>query len=164
MEISGKPPDLCYSPLIVENISPEQVRAEVRRFWKVYCSKRQDEFADLYFPDATVLEIDARRVEPALLMVARRARELFSPLSSLNAELGSIDVQILEPGVAVASYGLHFHLVRVVANGKRFESDMPVTRVTHVFQRDQNGTLRIIHEHMSAGRVSPPQELPDSAG
>jgi ketosteroid isomerase-like protein len=40
---------------------------------------------------------------------------------------------------------------------------MPVPRVTHVFQRDQNGTLRIIHEHMSAGRVSPPKELPDVA-
>jgi ketosteroid isomerase-like protein len=146
-------------PPIAAEISPEQVRAEVRRFWKVYCSKSKDEFAELYFPEATVLEIDARRVEPALLMVARRARELFSPQASLNAKLGSIDVQVLEPGVAVASYGLHFHLVRVAANNKRFESDMPVTRVTHVFQRDQNGALRIIHEHMSAGRVSPPKEL-----
>ncbi|HEV2988931.1 MAG TPA: hypothetical protein VG759_10845 [Candidatus Angelobacter sp.] len=146
----------------MDDISPEQVRNEVRKFWKVYCSKREDEFAKLYFPEATILEIDARRVEPALLMVARRARELFSPLSSLNAELGRIDVQILEPGIAVASYGLHFHLVRVSASGKRFESDMPVTRVTQVFQRDQSGALRILHEHMSAGRVSPPKELSDS--
>lgn len=142
---------------------PEQVRSEVRKFWKIYCSKREDEFAKLYFPEATILEIDARRVEPALLMVARRARELFSPLSSLRAELGRIDVQILEPGVAVASYGLSFHLVRVSATGKRFESDMPVTRVTHVFRQDQNGALRILHEHMSAGRVSPPQELSKGA-
>ena len=156
------PSSLCYSPLIVEDISPEVVRTQVRTFWKVYCSKREEEFAKLYSPDATILEIDSRRIEPALLMVARRARELFSPRSSLNAELGRIDVQILEPGIAVASYGLHFHLVRVAASGKRFESDMPVTRVTQVFQRDQGGVLRILHEHMSTGRVSPPKELPDS--
>jgi ketosteroid isomerase-like protein len=144
----------------VENISPEQVRAEVRRFWKIYCNKRKDEFAELYSPDATVLEIDSRRIEPALLMVARRARELFSPLASLNAELRSIDIQILEPGVAVAAYGLHFRLIRVSASGKRFESDLPITRVTQVFQQEQNGTLRIIHEHMSSGSVAPPKELP----
>jgi ketosteroid isomerase-like protein len=147
----------------VESISPEQVRAEVRRFWKIYCDKRKDQFAELYSPDATVLEIDARRIEPGLLMVARRVRELFSPLASLHAELRSIDVQILEPGIAVASYGLHFRLIRVSATGKRLESDLPVTRVTHVFQQDQNGKLRIIHEHMSSGRVAPPKELTDPA-
>lgn len=57
---------LWYSPRIVEDISPEQVRNEVRRFWKVYCSKREDEFAKLYFPDATILEIDARRCRASL--------------------------------------------------------------------------------------------------
>jgi ketosteroid isomerase-like protein len=145
----------------VENISSEQVRAAVQRFWKVYCSKRAEEFTELYFPEATILEIDARRIEPARLMIARRVRELFAPTSSVSVKLGSIDVQILEPGVALASYGLHFHVVRLLANGKHFESDIPVTRATHVFQRDQQGTLRIIHEHLSSGTVSPAKELPD---
>ena len=59
-----RPSSLCYSPLIVEDISPDLVRAQVRTFWKVYCSKREEEFAKLYSPDATILEIDSRRIEP----------------------------------------------------------------------------------------------------
>jgi ketosteroid isomerase-like protein len=146
----------------MESILAEQVRAQVHAFWKVYCSKSKADFEGMYFPEATILEIDARRIEPARLMVARRERELFSNISSVSADLGPIDVQILEPNVAVAAYGFRFRVVRVMANGKRFESDMRVTRATHVFQRHQDGSLRIIHEHMSSGAVSPPAEVPDT--
>jgi hypothetical protein len=143
------------------SISVEEVRAQVQTFWRVYCGKVRTEFEQLYFPDATILEIDARRVEPARLMVARRMRELFSETSSVTAELGPVDVQIIEPGIAAACYGFHFHVVRIMANGKRMVSDMQVARATHVFQRDEKGKLRIVHEHMSAGTVSPPKEMAD---
>src|SRR5258708_39541643 len=146
----------------MENILPEQVYARVHAFWEIYCSKLKADFEGLYFPEATILEIDARRIEPARLMVARRMRELFSNISSVSAEIGPIDVQVLEPNVAVAAYGFHFHVVRVMANGKHFESDMRVARATHIFQRDQDGTLRIVHEHMSSGTVSPPTEDADT--
>jgi len=148
----------------MENISAEQVRSQVRAFWETYSKKAKADFEGAYFPEATVLELDARRIEPARLMVARRMRELFSNISSVSAELGPIDVQVLEPSIAVAAYGFHFRVVRVLANGKRFESDIRVARATHIFQRDQDGALRIVHEHMSSGTVSPPKEVADTPG
>jgi ketosteroid isomerase-like protein len=148
----------------MENILAEQVRARVHAFWEHYCSKSKADFEGVYFPEATILEIDARRIEPARLMVARRVRELFSNISSVSAEIGTIDVQVLEPSIAVAAYGFRFRVVRVMANGKRFESDIRVARATHIFQRDQDGALRIVHEHMSSGTVSPPKEVADTPG
>lgn len=148
----------------MESILAEQVRAQVHAFWKVYSTKAKSDFEGMYLPDATILEIDARRIEPARLMVARRERELFAGKSSVSADIGPIDVQILEPNIAVAAYGFRFRVVRVMANGKRFESDMRVTRATHVFERGKDGSLRIIHEHMSSGTVSPPTEVSDTPG
>jgi hypothetical protein len=148
----------------MENISAEQIRARVHAFWEMYCSKLKADFEGAYFPEATTLEIDARRIEPARLMVARRMRELFSNISSVSAEIGPIEVQILEPSVAVAAYGFHFRVARVLANGKRFESYMPVARATQIFQSDQDGTLRIVHEHMSSGTVVLPKEVPATPG
>jgi ketosteroid isomerase-like protein len=143
------------------SITIDEVRTQVRTFWQAYCSQSQEEFEKFYFPDATVLEFDGRRIEPGRLMVARRVRELFPKMSSVSAELGAIDVQIVEPGVAVACYAYHFRVIRLMPNGKRYESDIPHARATHVFQRDEKGRLRIIHEHMSAGAVATPRELPD---
>jgi ketosteroid isomerase-like protein len=145
----------------MQSISAEEVRAQVRSFWRAYCNQSQEEFEQFYFPDATVLEFDGRRIEPGRLMVARRLRELFPKMSSVSAELGPVDVQIVEPGIGVACYGYHFHVIRAMPNGKRYESDIPLARATHVFQRDEQGRLRIIHEHMSAGAFCPPVELPD---
>jgi ketosteroid isomerase-like protein len=146
------------------SISIDEVRSRVQTFWRAYCSQSKEEFEQFYFPDATVLEFDGRRIEPGRLMVARRLRELFPEMSSVSAELGPIDVQIVEPDIAVACYGYHFRVVRLMANGKRYLSDIPLARTTHVFRRDENGRLRIIHEHMSAGAVATPTELPAKPG
>lgn len=153
---------VIFSPKNVMNISAEDVRVRVREFWRLYCTKSASGFAEMYFSDATVLEADNRRVEPARLMLARRGRELFSPGASVEATLGSIDVQILDDGVAVASYHFHFRCIRTMATGKRLLSDNPGMRATQVFQRDEHGVLRILHEHLSSGAVNIPQELPAS--
>lgn len=142
------------------SISIEEVRDRVRAFWQAYGRQSKTEFEQFYFPEATVLEFDGRRIEPGRLMVVRRVRELFPKMSAVTAELGVIDVQIIEPDLAVACYGYHYRVVRAMPNGKRYESDVPQARVTHVFKRDDQGQLRIIHEHMSAGAVSVPKELP----
>ena len=145
----------------MQKLSVEQVRAQVQNFWRIFTSKSAAEFESLYFPEGTILEMDARRIEPARLMVARRIRELLAERASVNAEVGTMDVQILEPNVAVVAYSLHFHVIRLMPSGKRRESDVRVARATQVFQRDEHGALRILHEHLSAGAVSLPVELPD---
>lgn len=140
--------------------SPDQVRALVQKFWDFFIQKSKSQFDELYSPSATVFAADARRGEPARLMLVRRARELFGPASAVGAELGSIDVQLLGDDLAVASYAFHFNVTRSLPNGKRVRVDVPFGRATQVLQSDANGVLRIIHEHMSSAEPVSPEELP----
>ncbi|HXN73263.1 MAG TPA: hypothetical protein VN861_11990 [Candidatus Acidoferrales bacterium] len=55
-------------------------------------------------------------------------------------------------------------MTRSLPNGKRVSVDVPFGRATQVFQRDANGNLRIIHEHMSSAAPVSPKELPATGG
>ena len=134
----------------MDKISAEQVRERVQRFWNVFSGKGKTEFESMYLPSATVFAVDGRRSEVARLMIVRRARELMSQSSSVTARIGAIEVQLLAPDVAVTSYPLHFSNVRNMPNGRRYRSEIPYLRATHVFVRDPDGQLRIIHEHLSS--------------
>jgi ketosteroid isomerase-like protein len=140
--------------------SAADVRALVQDFWDFFIRKSKSQFDEMYSPSATVFAADARRGEPARLMLVRRARELFGAASAVGANLGSIDVQLLRDDLAVASYPFHFTVTRSLPNGKRVSVDVPFGRATQVFQRDSNGILRIIHEHMSSAEPVSPRELP----
>jgi ketosteroid isomerase-like protein len=143
-------------------ISPDEIRSEVQKFWEFFSRKSKSRFEEMYFPAATVFSADSRRIEPARLMLIRRARELFGPVSLVAAKLGAIDVQFAGPDLAVASYPFHFSITRTFATGKRVQVDMPFVRATQVFQRDEKGVLRILHEHMSSAEPVSPKELPPS--
>ncbi|HEY6250301.1 MAG TPA: hypothetical protein VI685_10085 [Candidatus Angelobacter sp.] len=143
----------------MEAISPEQVRAQVRKFWEFFSGKDKPHFAELYAPTATVFSADARRCEPARLMLVRRERELFAPQSLVKAEIGAITVQVLASDLAAASYPLHFSVTRTRANGARVRVDVPCGRATQVFHRNEHGTLMIIHEHMSSAEPVSPMTL-----
>jgi ketosteroid isomerase-like protein len=140
--------------------SADEVRAVVQKFWESFIRKSKSQFDEMYSPSATVFAADARRGEPARLMLVRRARELFGPGSAVGAKLDAIDVQILRDDLAVASYAFHFNVTRSLPNGKRVSVDVPFGRATQVFQRDASGNLRIIHEHMSSAAPVSPKELP----
>lgn len=140
-------------------IGVEEVRALVQKFWKLFAAKEQGEFEKLYAPSATVFAADARRSEPASLMLVRRARELFGPTAAVGAKLTTIDVQLLRSDLAVASYAFHFSVTRNLPNGKRVSSEVPFGRATQVLQRSERGALRIIHEHMSSAEPVSTQEL-----
>ena len=142
------------------SIGADQVRAVVQKFWNYFASKSMGEFEGFYAATATVFAADARRSEPARLMLVRRGRELFGPGSAVGAKLAAIDVQILRSDLAVASYVFHFSVTRNLPNGKRVRVEVPFGRATQVFQRNERGQLRIIHEHMSSAEPVSPQELP----
>lgn len=143
--------------------SADEVRALVQKFWSHFIRKSKADFDAFYSPSATVFAADARKGEPARLMLVRRARELFSPGSSVGAKLDSIDVQLLRDDLVVASYAFHFNVTRSLLNGKRVSVDVPFMRATQVFQRDAKGNLKIIHEHMSSAEPVSPKELPATA-
>ncbi|HKV05552.1 MAG TPA: hypothetical protein VJO53_10650 [Candidatus Acidoferrales bacterium] len=143
----------------MSNLSADEVRAEVKKFWDAFSRKAKSRFEEMYLPSATVFAADARRMEPARLMLVRRERELFGPTSLVAAKLGSIDVQVLGPDLAIASYAFHFSMTRTYASGKRYQMEVPMGRATQAFQRDPKGVLRIIHEHMSSAEPVTQREL-----
>jgi ketosteroid isomerase-like protein len=147
----------------MDPISHAQIKAEIKKFWDTFTSKSKSSFQDLYSPTATVFSVDGRRSEPGRLMWVRREREFFGPRSSVGARLGEIVVQVLGKDLAVAAYSFHFSVVRSLANGSRVQVEVPFGRATHVFQRDENGACRIIHEHLSSAEPVSPKELPADA-
>jgi ketosteroid isomerase-like protein len=145
------------------DISSTQIKGEVKKFWDNFTSKSKNGFQDLYSPTATVFSVDGRRSEPGRLMWVRREREFFGPQASVGAKLGEIVVQVLGPNLAVASYAFHFSVIRILPNGSRVQVELPFGRATQVFQQDEHGVCRIIHEHLSSGEPVTPKELPAEA-
>src|SRR5215471_16503005 len=141
-------------------VTPDQIRLRVQEFWHAFTGQAKDNFQELYSPTASCFAIDGRRGEPARLMWVRREREFFGPRSSVGAKVGMVNVQVLAPALAVASYPFHFSIIRVLPNGSRVEVDVPFGRVTQVFLRNEEGKLLIIHEHLSSAEPATPKELP----
>jgi hypothetical protein len=146
--------------IATQAIAAEEIHAQVRRFWELFSCKDKSGFDRLYAPMAPIFSADARRSEPARLMLMRRARELFAPSCAVTARLGEISVQVLSPNLAVASYPFHFSLTRNLSNGSRVHIEVPFARVTQVFHRNESGGLLIIHEHMSSATPTVPKTLP----
>lgn len=146
--------------------SAQDVSAQVHRFWSVYCNGSKHLLGEMYLPSAIVFGTFARRSESVQLTLARRLRKVGSLKSWMSADLGPIDVQIVGD-IAVASYPYRFHLIKTNADGSRLDLDTPYSRGTQIFQLDQNGALRIIHEHFSVAepgkKVVIPREDPAAA-
>ena len=158
----GSKANAALGPMM-SNISSDDVQVEVKKFWDFLSRKLKSQFAEMYLSSATVFAADARRMEPARLMLVRRERELLGPASFVAAKLGSIDVQPFGADLAIASYPFHLSITRTHASGKRYQSEVPCGRATQVFQRDEKGVLRIIHEHMSSAEPVSSKELPPLA-
>jgi ketosteroid isomerase-like protein len=139
-----------YFVQLMPEISAEQVGAQVQGFWNAFCEKSGRVLEQMYLPSAIVFNTYARRSEPAQLMLARRVRKFGELKSFVNAKLGTVDVQIAGD-MAIASYPYHFHSTKANRDGSRLEIDVPYSRATQIFQADQSGALRILHEHLSVG-------------
>jgi ketosteroid isomerase-like protein len=148
--------------MFMDSITPERVRRAVQEFWDAFTHQAKDRFQELYSPTAVCFAADGRRSEPARLMWVRREREFFGPKSSVGAKLGAVSVQILGPNLASASYGFHFSIIRILPNGNRAEVEVPYGRATQVFQREPDGRLLIIHEHLSSAEPVTPKEIRES--
>jgi ketosteroid isomerase-like protein len=135
------------------NIMPDQVRAEVHRFWNAFTGKSKNEFEEMYLPSATVFSSTVPRSESARLTVARRVRQFFGPKSTIQTDVGDIDVQLVS-NIAIASYAFRFQGTQVKSDGSAVTHEIPVGRGTQVFKLDDGGQLRILHEHFSSGEPS----------
>jgi ketosteroid isomerase-like protein len=146
----------------VPTISAEQVGAQVQAFWNAFGNRSGHLLEAMYFPSALVFGTSTRRSEPAQLMLPRMLRKFGDRQSSTTAEPGPVDVQIAGD-IAVASYPYQFHLVKTNSDGSRVDLHVPYSRGTQVFQADQNGALRILHEHLSAAEPGKSVVIPREA-
>ncbi len=134
-------------------ISPDHVRQEVRKFWNSLTRKAKADVEEMYLPAAMVFSSTVPRTEPARLTITRRARQFFAPKSTMHVDLGAIDVQ-LAGNIAIASYSFSFQGTQVRTDGSSIHHEIPAGRGTHVFQFDERGNLRILHEHLSSGEIA----------
>jgi hypothetical protein len=67
---------------IMENISPDDVRQKIRRFWAISSGKLTGNLDEMYAPTAIVFAGKATRSESAKLMAVRRSRQLPGPGST----------------------------------------------------------------------------------
>jgi ketosteroid isomerase-like protein len=138
----------------MKKISSEDVRKDVQRFWAILSGNLADKLEEMYSPSAIVFTGKAKRSESAKLIAVRRSRQLPGHALSSRAEVGSIDVQIVGPDVAIAAYTYSFSTQKILADGSKVQINAPFGRATQIFQRGEDGALRIVHEHLSA--AAPP--------
>ncbi len=140
----------------VNKLTPEEVRAEVTKYWNALNSKALDRFEEFYAAEATVFGSMTSRTEPGRLVVARRRREYFHPRTKLQARTGKIDVFMLGDQVAIASYSFEFHALQIMLpSGKYVDEHLIHGRATQVLARDTDGAIRVFHEHLSAPAPMP---------
>jgi ketosteroid isomerase-like protein len=139
----------------MERISPENVRAEINRFWLILCGRSPERLEELYSTDAVVFTGKAKRPEPAMLASARRSRRSPAWSSSSTAEIGPVQLEI-SGDVAIASYTYVYQEERTAGSGVRLQRNTLYGRATQVFQASSSGTIKIVHEHLSA--AVPPDE------
>ena len=134
-------------------VTTAEVEDAVRRYWIVAASKLTAELQSFYLDTASIFATMSKRLEPARLVTARRNREYMGTASRMSYELGAINVDLLTRDSAVAAYSARWRADEIAKpsaeGGKTSRENFTHLRVTHVFQRQYDGSLKIIHEHLS---------------
>ena len=113
----------------------------------------------MYFPNAVVFGAVQQRSELAQLMLTRRLREYAQPTSAITAEVGTIDVELIEDA-AIASYPYSFRLIKVNRDSTALQMEIPFACATQIFKADGGGVARILHEHFGNSEIINKTTLP----
>jgi ketosteroid isomerase-like protein len=131
-------------------VTAEEVREAVKRVWDANTSKGTEALAAMYATGSFVFTTDGVRPEPGKLVAMRREREYFHKDTSLQVDLGPIEVHILSDQAAVAYYTFNLRVKqKQISPGKFADEDIPTGRITQVIQRQSDGKLLVLHEHLS---------------
>jgi ketosteroid isomerase-like protein len=126
------------------------------------CGKSAARLEELYSSAALLLTGKARKPETAAVALARRVRQIAAPGAHAEADLGLIDIELPVPSLAIASYTYKFHHTRPGEGGSLQQRHTLFGRATQIFQLEESGALRIVHEHLSA--ATNPKESPAPTG
>jgi ketosteroid isomerase-like protein len=130
-----------------------EVESAVRSYWSISASKQADRQQDCYAENALIFTSSSRRVEPGRLVLVRRRREYMATSGKMRVDVGHIDVEMIGANAALAIYTMQFEaekeLAPAVARNRISQEHLKDARVTHVFVRQNDGRLKIVHEHIS---------------
>ncbi|HWZ43373.1 MAG TPA: DUF4440 domain-containing protein [Candidatus Saccharimonadales bacterium] len=132
----------------MKTISADKVKDRVEEFWQIMSGKSRARMEELYSASALVISGRGRSPEPAALAITRRKRSEVAA-SEDRAELDVVEVLVVGD-VAIASYVYQFHRSRKDDLGGVVQRHTRHGRATQIFQLDEQGVLRIVHEHLSA--------------
>lgn len=131
-----------------------EIEAAVRNFWELFAAKKTEVWQKFYADVALVFATGSKRPEPARLVVLRRQREYLASAAKMRIEVRNIDVELLGSDCGVAVYMLRLDAEQIAkpsaSGAKDHEEHLENARVTHVFSRLEDGSLKIVHEHISA--------------
>jgi ketosteroid isomerase-like protein len=140
-----------------ESTTPPLTRAEVeafvRKYWSIFAAKQVRAHDSSFASDSFIFSSSSKRVEPGRLVLLRRQREYMSDSTKVTVQVSNIQIETVAPDVAVAAYNIQFdaerRIIKDAAGKTQGEKHLPNARVTHVVVRDQEGNLKILHEHIS---------------
>lgn len=131
----------------------EVVRA-IHHYWGVFASKAREDLRKLYAENASVFGSSSKRLEPVRLAWVRREREYMASPAKMKVQISNIEVEPIGDEAALAAYNMSFEasqksIVSATA-GQTGHEHIANARVTHLFIRNSDGSLKIMHEHISA--------------
>ena len=141
---------------IMPPLTTREVEAAVQKYWAVSAAKAAEQQQAFYASHAIVFTSSSRRSEPARLVSMQRQREYLAKSTRLRIQVADIQVVPIGANAAVAAYTLEFHAEQIPVAGsitKRPEEHLSNARVTHVFERNEEGELKIVHEHISVAQA-----------
>jgi ketosteroid isomerase-like protein len=141
------------SELTGRPLTRAEVEAFVHKYWSIFAAKQVRAHDSSFTAESFIFSSSSKRVEPGRLVLLRRQREYMSDSTKVTVQVSNIQIETLGPDAAVAAYNIQFdaekRVVRDAAGTTQGEKHLSNARVTHVVVRDQEGNLKILHEHIS---------------
>ncbi|HEY1938665.1 MAG TPA: nuclear transport factor 2 family protein [Candidatus Angelobacter sp.] len=146
---------VATNPLV--HLTKVEVESAVRAYWKALSAKDVVQQQNFYDDHAGIFATDSNKLERARLVLLRRQREYLNAATKTTVQVGEIDVELIGPNHALALYTIRLdakHVTKTSSIGSSLsEEHLENARVTHVFERQSDGALRIVHEHISVPRT-----------
>lgn len=141
------------SELASPPVTSAEVESFVEKYWRVFAEKRIREHESSFTLGSSIFSSSSRRIELGRLVLIRRQREYMNDSTTVTVRVKNLQVETLGRDAAVAAYNIQFdavkRMVKDAGGARQGEKHLPNARVTHVIVRDQEGNLKILHEHIS---------------
>jgi len=132
-------------------LTKAEIEAAVVAYWKALSAKDAIQQQNFFDDQARIFSTESKRLERARLVLIRRQREYLAAATKMQVQVGEIDVELIGTSHALAAYTIQLDAKNVIRTSFSAapEEHLKDARVTHVFHRQSDGALRILHEHIS---------------